>query len=325
MFERLLKTWRPEIYQGWGKRRTYFEGWYYKIVDVGERNIWAVIPGVAYGQDASSAHAFIQLINGTTTETEYHRFPIEQFRYARNRLEIEIGGNRFTRNSIRLDIAGVMTGDLRFEGVVRWPVRLLAPGIMGWFAFVPFMETYHGIISLNHQIGGQLTIRGEPKDFSGGLGYIEKDWGRSFPSSWIWMQSNHFDTPETCLTASVARIPWMGRHFPGLIVGLWTGGKLYRFTTYTGARIERVNATDEAVELTIRDRRYRLEIRATRSGTGLLRSPIHGAMEGRDAESISALVTVSLFRKKGDAAPIFAGTGRNTGLEVVGDMSELTP
>ncbi|MCK7537696.1 MAG: tocopherol cyclase family protein [Marinilabiliales bacterium] len=29
-------------------------------------------------------------------------------------------------------------------------------------------------------------------DFSGGRGYIEKDWGHSFPSAYVWMQSNHF-------------------------------------------------------------------------------------------------------------------------------------
>ncbi|WP_243392439.1 MULTISPECIES: tocopherol cyclase family protein [unclassified Mesotoga] len=30
-------------------------------------------------------------------------------------------------------------------------------------------------------------------DLTGGKGYIEKDWGRSLPDAWIWMQSNNFD------------------------------------------------------------------------------------------------------------------------------------
>ncbi len=58
-----------------------------------------------------------------------------------------------------------------------------------------------------------LTINGEPMDLTGGRGYIEKDWGTSFPSAWIWMQCNTFDTPDTSFMLSYARIPWMGSHF----------------------------------------------------------------------------------------------------------------
>lgn len=28
-------------------------------------------------------------------------------------------------------------------------------------------------------------------DFSGGRGYIEKDWGQSFPAAWVWLQINY--------------------------------------------------------------------------------------------------------------------------------------
>ena len=34
-------------------------------------------------------------------------------------------------------------------------------------------------------------------------GYIEKDWGKAFPHSWLWLQTNHFTQPGTSLSASV--------------------------------------------------------------------------------------------------------------------------
>jgi hypothetical protein len=34
-------------------------------------------------------------------------------------------------------------------------------------------------------IDGKLTIADQDHDFSGGRGYIEKDWGQSFPSAWV--------------------------------------------------------------------------------------------------------------------------------------------
>jgi len=27
-------------------------------------------------------------------------------------------------------------------------------GIMGWYRFVPFMQCYHGVVSLNHKLNG---------------------------------------------------------------------------------------------------------------------------------------------------------------------------
>lgn len=56
-----------------------------------------------------------------------------------------------------------------------------SPGIMGWYAWVPTMECYHGVVSLDHAISGKLMIEDQAHDFNGGRGYIEKDWGKSFP------------------------------------------------------------------------------------------------------------------------------------------------
>ena len=63
---------------------------------------------------------------------------------------------------------------------------------MGWYSFVPFMECKHGIVSVNHDLSGILNVNDEVLISDGGKGYIEKDWGTSFPEAWIWMQSNNF-------------------------------------------------------------------------------------------------------------------------------------
>ena len=63
---------------------------------------------------------------------------------------------------------------------------------MGPYTFAPFMECYHGVLSFDHTIAGSLAVDGQELDFTGGHGYIEKDWGQAFPKAWIWTQSNHF-------------------------------------------------------------------------------------------------------------------------------------
>ena len=105
------------------------------------------------------------------------------FKYSTKRFEIEIGPNYFSQRRMELDIQrdGVgLKGELQFHNIIPFPKTFRRPGIMGPYSFVPFMECYHGIVNIHHDIHGILEYGGEKMDFSRGYGYIEKDWGRSF-------------------------------------------------------------------------------------------------------------------------------------------------
>lgn len=318
----------PERYQGHGQRPPYFEGWYYKLVDATERHRYAIIPGVSLNPGGEGPHSFVQVLDGVTGATAYHVYPLDAFHAAPDAFDVRVGPNRFTRRTLTLNLPEsplALRGHAIFRGMKPWPVTLTSPGIMGWFAWMPRMECYHGVVSLDHAIAGDFAIDGPPVDFTGGRGYIEKDWGQAFPAAWVWMQSNHFGTPGTSLTASVARIPWLGRSFRGFIVGLLHRGTLYRFATYTGAAIEALEIAPDIVRLTLRDRLYRLDIeaqRATITQTGALRGPSRVDMGVRVPETLSARVAVRLTATRGGRV-MFAGEGRHAGLEVAGDTLAL--
>lgn len=320
-------TFHPAAYHGHGKEPPFFEGWYYKLVDTTGGHRYAVIPGIFLSDDPQQRHAFVQVLDGATGEATYHRYPADEFWAAEGELDLRIGPNRFTAERLMLDIDApdrIVRGQLHFKGLNPWPVTIASPGIMGWYAWVPFMETYHGVVSLDHEIRGALTIDGRMIDWTGGRGYIEKDWGRSFPAAWIWFQTNHFEQVGTSLTASVAIIPWLRGSFPGFIVGLWHEQALYRFATYTGARIEKLDIAGESVTWVIRDRRYRLEMRAVRADGGLIQAPTTIDMGRRIAETLSARVETALYALEGGRPrPLFQGTGRHAGLEAVGDLARL--
>jgi hypothetical protein len=310
----------PARYHGrlQGQRPPFFEGWYFKVVDATECHCFAFIPGIFW---SGRPHAFIQVLDGASGTAAYHEFPTEQFWAAGDRFEVCVGDSRFDHHEMTLRVdrpEGQLSGALRFGELAPWPVTVTAPGVMGWYAWVPLMECYHGVLSFDHPVYGSLTINGREIDFTGGRGYIEKDWGRSFPEAWLWFQSNHFSHPGSCLTASIAIIPWLRTAFPGFIIGLWHDQRLFRFATYTGAKIERLRVTEETVDWAVVDKQYRLEMFVSQgpdSRFGLLKGPDTAEMGKRVAETMSATVWTRL-EERGSRRVLFEDNGRNAGLEV---------
>ena len=310
----------PEQFQGRGKSRRYFEGWYFKVVNASESEAFAIIPGIAI-DESGQRQAFIQILDGKRQTAIYHKFDFENFHSKKNEFNIRIGNNTFTQKQIELDLPGI-SGGLEFSSLVPWPKPWYSPGIMGPYAFVPFLECYHGIVSMDHAINGQLKVSDHSVDFTGGCGYTEKDWGRSFPSAYVWMQSNHFSLPGISVKASVAKIPWLGGSFVGFIAGIWLHDRLIRFTTYNGSTLKRLQVDPLHVELILENRQYHLSILAYRETATSLASPIQGMMEGRIEESMTSTLEITLTDRNINRV-ILQDAGRNTGLEVAGKIGEI--
>lgn len=320
MFKKLHAFFNPEQFQGWNKQRNYFEGWYFKIVNADGTKAFAIIPGIAMGTDGNN-HSFIQLLDGKKKTAIYHWFAAEDFIPSSRTFHIAVQKNSFSEKNLRLDV-GDAKADLLFSGNIGWPKPWYSPGIMGPFAFVPFMECYHGIVSMDHRIEGTVQINNEVIDFTGGRGYIEKDWGRSFPSAYFWMQSNHFSEDGISLKCSVAKIPWMKSSFTGFIAGLWLHDRLIRFTTYNQSRLRKSFADENEVEVVLENKNYLLEILVHRDGATQLASPILGFMHGRIEESMTSSMAVMLTDKKNKKI-LLSDTGANTALEVAGNIREI--
>lgn len=320
MFKNLQALFHPDQYQGWGKTKRYFEGWYFKVVNADESQAFAFIPGIAMDENGIK-QAFVQVLDGKKGTAEYHKFESHEFQSQVGKLEIEIGDNLFSNDNLRLDLP-TAKGQLQFSDLTPWTTNWYSPGIMGPYSFVPFMQCYHGVLSMDHRIEGRLNIHGENIDFTNGRGYIEKDWGQSFPSSYFWMQTNHFSQPGISMIASVAKIPWLGSSFVGFIGGVWVHDRLFQFTTYNGTKLLKSFASLNEVELIMENRDCRLEILAHREKATKLASPILGFMDGRIEESMTSRIDVQLYDKKNQNI-VLLDTGGNAGLEVAGDIKEI--
>lgn len=321
-FRNIWRPWNFHFHHKLNAGQPYFEGWYFKIVDPAGEQPYAFIPGVFMGKDA---HAFVQVLDGKEGTSWYHRYPVSEFIADRERFEVRVGPNRFHAGGFELNIDEGGAKPQRLSGKVslgpwsNWPVTLTSPGVMGPYSFVPFMECKHGILSLDHELSGSLEVDGKTTTYTGGRGYLEKDWGSSFPLGYVWTQSNHFDRPGICITASVARIPWVTGDFRGFLVGFLLDGELHRFTTYTGAVIESLRLTKQHLHLSIRNRTHRLVLEAEKTKGALLHAPYEHDMLERVAETMTSRIELK-FTRLADNAVVFEGTGRSACLETQGRL-----
>jgi tocopherol cyclase len=319
----------PEAFHGKGKSSPFFEGWYVKLVSADLSQRWAVIPGIFKGIDKADSNerqskdeAFIQVLDGSTGRSWFHSFDSSEFKAASDKFEVQIGNNFFSETEVRLDLPQLQGTISITTPFVPWPVTLRSPGIMGWYGLVPFMECFHGIVSFGHQLEGALKVEGKEQSFSKGKGYIETDWGKGFPSGYIWMQTNHFDfNNETSLIASCAIIPWIGKSFRGFIMGLMHEEKLYSWTTYNGAKELELRVDDTHVYWQVAGPDGTLDLKAERTRGGLLHAPLHKDMHRRVEETMDSTVEITLTDNNGKQ--IVSGTGTAAALEIFGELEKL--
>lgn len=177
------------------------------------------------------------------------------------------------------------------------------------------MECNHGVVSVNHDLSGCVSLNGKLISFDGGKGYIEKDWGTSFPEAWIWVQSNNFGKHSTSFMLSIAKIPWMGRFFVGLISFLYLDERFYLFSTYNRSVFSEVSNNKESLQISLQNLTRRLKIRVNKNSFCDLQAPVAGEMSRRIKESIDSEVHLQLFDESGIL--LYEDTGKNVGLEIM--------
>ena len=297
-----------------GKKR-YFEGWYFKN-SCGDIGI-SFIPGISISKDGNKS--FIQII--TDDKSYYVNYDIDDFEYSDNPFYIKIGNNYFSKERVHIDINDidkniVVYGGIEYNNSINICNSLFSPSIMGPFSYMTFMECNHSVISMKCSVNGKICINDRKIIFDDGDGYIEKDYGCSFPKSYIWCQGNSFSKNNASFMMSMADIPFIFFNFRGLICSLIVDGCEYRFATYKNSKIVKYVVRDNYLNIILKKGHYYLDISCA-FGNGLkLVAPVKGEMNKDIFESITEVVSVCLRK---DDEIIFEDTSRNCGLEIVYD------
>lgn len=144
-------------------------------------------------------------------------------------------------------------------------------------------------------------------------GYIEKDWGTSFPKQYIWLQCNHFEE-DINLFCSIAHIPFLGTSFLGFIAVFSYEGKQYRFATYNGAKYTFERLTDKTVKIVFQRKDFRLETIATLENGTVLKAPKLGSMNDEIIETLNGRLDISFWQ---NSTCLITATGNSAAIESV--------
>jgi len=311
-----------------------FELWYFKqttrfhISGHPRQESLLIVPGRTH--NTTENHAFIQIVDTRSSENRYLRFPLSEFSYHEKPFSLSIGPNVFSLSGIHLfaeDDRFPLRFDLSFQSPKPIPSRPWITSMFGPLGPLVRSPWHHEILSLTHGVSGSADLK-RPVDFTGASGFIEKHWGRSTPSSWIWIQSQDFPLEKkgTAFYLRLARIPGFRGPFTGCIVVLRNGGKEYRFTSIAGGRLELLETEGSTLRLFFRSPQFKLEVLARRHGEGTLRLPQDGRMDRKVEENASSWVRVVLknrFHRVDE--PIFDYSTSSATLETAGDLRELQP
>lgn len=314
--KKLFLMQNPELFQGikyLNTPKNYFEGWYFK--NTCKNSGISFIPGINISH--KNPKSFIQVI--TNNSSYFIDYDIKDFGFCHNPFSINIGNNYFSKEGIKIDIKDKkqqinINGEIRYINNVNIKTNLFNPNIMGPFSYIPFMECNHCILSMKNQVYGHININGNKLIFNNGIGYIEKDWGYSFPKSYVWCQGNNFKDSTASFMLSIADIPFKIFNFTGVICVLIIDNIEYKFTTYNNCKIVEYNIIDKSFNITLKKDNYFLNIYSTYDSRHKLFAPVKGMMKKNIFESISSSITVTL--KKNNEI-IFSNTSNNCGLEIV--------
>ncbi|MDP4089790.1 MAG: tocopherol cyclase family protein [Bacillota bacterium] len=315
----------PDLYHGNHRRDTFFEGWYFKI-STRDGSVFSFIPGVSISREPGGTFSFIQILKGNQPEMIFIKFPFEAFAASNKSFNIGISHNSFSLNAMYLDIEhdnNVIKGYLKFIEIKKWPDSILNPGSMGFYNYLPFMECYSQVCALTGRLDGNLFIDGTSYDFNGGSIYIEKNWGNSFPFSYIWAQCNSFHEPDHSVTCSIGHIPMPTGSFTGFLIGLSSKGRFYKFTTINKSRLF-LDFVGNSMLVHASNRMHELSLRCTYDMNKfvLLYAPEYGTMVPMAEESLLGGIELQL-REKRTGKVLLADSGICAGIEFRGDYRHL--
>jgi len=218
----------------------FFEGWYYRVTLPEINQSFAFMYAIDDPQGNTSFSGGSVQVLGIDDQQIWRTLPNTQdFRADRDRLWLEHWGldsgyaasDRHNQGKINDPVTGKSCSwDYEIESIETWGDRARPSATMGWLSYLPVFEPGWQILLARGWASGSINWCGENYKFDRAPTYIEKNWGRSFPQQWFWLQCNAFlEHEDLSITCAGGIREVLGNLTNVAMVGIHHDGEFYNF------------------------------------------------------------------------------------------------
>lgn len=288
-----------------------FEGFYFKTALVDGTTL-VIICGFAKSKVKS--HAFIQ-VSSQLSKTFYFEYPLSSLKTSKETFNFSVGKNTFTQQGIDIKEEDCEI-NLSFSNFELWNRSFFNPSIMGALTFVPFVECKHDIISPYLEVNGEAKLKSKTLKFQDNSGYIDKNWGTSFPKDYFWGHISSFKNPTVSVQFAKAKPKWLLWKIPVHIGFLRMNGEIHLFKSWKKGKIKLINVGQEQIHL--QNNQYKIELKFDKGYPLNLRAPLNGKLDYTILERAGIATSVTIYKKtnKDEFEILLSETVNNATLEI---------
>lgn len=187
----------------------------------------------------------------------------------------------------------------------------------GWLSYLPIFEPGWQILMAHGLATGWIEWRGKRYQFSNAPAYSEKNWGRSFPDKWFWLNCNSFsETAGLAVTAGGGRRKVLWTTEEVAMIGIHYRDRFYEFVPWNSQLNWQIEPWGEWRIQAI-DRDFQVELTGTTDLAGtMVRTPTEGGLVMCCRDTLKGLLTIDLRTRQGKQ--IIKANSNFAGLEVGG-------
>ena len=292
----------------------HFEGWYYRATNPATGESWVLIS--AYWQNQQrQTYGFNELIHspsGTIWKQVVSGLDLQRIQQQAGALNIRIGGLELfeggVRGTIESDELGSVALDWNIDSCAYWggPSEWNNRWTMGWATEAPGVPLRWHVDQLKGTASGTVSFGEGTYKIDGSALHQEKNWGRAFPSSWVWFQSNVFENrPDVAFAAAGGAIFPVSWSPDGYMAGLRWKDQFFTWRTQDGHLFSDVDfRIDESTgnarwSMTAENLRHRmvLSVEAPADEIVPIDVPTDAGLKVGAIEHLSAQAQIRLYRR----------------------------
>jgi|GEM_PF-444271 len=203
----MFSIYKPSSLQGSFDRKKYFEGWFHKIYSEKYKASFILIYGYTTG-NSTKKFGFIQ-VHIPNQKVLIMYFDKNEVFCDPNRHVVRMGEHILTTNKIDINTKeiGIQLHLTNNQSIPTFK------NSMGYSYVIPNLTCYHAILNKSHLVSGEIRTANTSFALDQDMGYLEKNWGTSFPENYIWLHAVDPADAKVNLLFSQAEIKWMGSTF----------------------------------------------------------------------------------------------------------------